>query len=275
VYSVVILTLNEERNLPKCLDSLHRCDDVVVLDSGSTDATCEIARRAGVRVVQNPFENFSQQRNFAHQQIEFRAPWVLHLDADEVMTESLHLACANFQNDGQFDGCWIAPKMMWFGRWIPRCTDFPAWQARFVHAKRFRFIQVGHGQREHAEMRMTKLSGNYLHDLSNDGIDGWLEKHRRYAKAEAAAQYLATPLRWPDMLSGDRLMRRRALKQLSYMIPFRSFARFVYQYILRGGIMEGHAGWTYCRLLARYEGFAQHELKMLRKKRGATFAQSG
>ena len=114
-------------------------------------------------------------------------------------------------------------------------------------------------------MRMTKLHESYLHDLSDDGIDGWLEKHRRYAKSEALAQFSAPPLRWANLIHDDRLMRRRALKQLSYRVPCRSFARFVYQYLIRQGFREGRAGWTYCRLLARYEGFAQDELRKLQK----------
>lgn len=265
MYSVVILTLNEERNLPKCLSALQDCKDVVILDSGSTDRTTTIARDLGVRVVTNSFNNFAQQRNFAHQSILFRFPWVLHLDADELMTPELHRSCVDFVDTGEYDGCWIAPKMMFFGKWIPRCTDFPAWQARFVNVQRFRFIEVGHGQRENVSMRMRKHEGNYLHDLTADGVEGWLEKHRRYAKAEAKTQFHAPPIPWSETLSADALVRRRALKQLSYKLPFRSLLRFVYQYILRQGFREGAAGWTYCRLLAQYEGFAQQELRKLRR----------
>jgi glycosyltransferase involved in cell wall biosynthesis len=81
MYSIVVLTLNEEANLPGCLGSISGCDDIVVLDSGSTDRTPEIARAAGARVVVNPFENFAQQRNHAHTAFSFRHVWVLHLDA--------------------------------------------------------------------------------------------------------------------------------------------------------------------------------------------------
>ena len=86
MFSVVILTLNEERNLPTCLASIAGCDDVIVLDSGSKDQTAEVARAAGARVVVNPFENFAAQRNFADHTVAFKHPWVFHLDADERMT---------------------------------------------------------------------------------------------------------------------------------------------------------------------------------------------
>lgn len=270
MYSVVILTLNEEQRLPACLASVADCDDIVVLDSGSTDRTVDIAAQAGARVVVNRFENFAQQRNFAHAAVSFRHPWLFHLDADERFTPELHRECVDWTAPDTIDGAWAAPKMLWRGRWIPRCTDFPAWQARFVRPDRFRFIEVGHGQREAPDMRLAYLQHNYLHDLSADGVEGWLSKHRRYARAEAATQFGATTLPWREALAPDRLVRRRALKQLSYRLPLRPVFRWIYQYVLRQGFRDGAAGWEYCLLLARYEAFAQAELRSLKQAaRGA------
>lgn len=268
--SVVILTLNEEHNLPACLGSLAGVDDIHVLDSGSTDRTAVIARAHGARVSVNPFRNFAQQRNHAHDHLPFRHPWVFHLDADERMTppllaELLEVAAAQAAAR-EFDGYWVAPRMLWQGRWVPRCTDFPAWQARFCHAPTFRFVEKGHGQREADGLRLSYLKNNYEHDMSASGVDDWLAKHRRYARREAedwfaARRPLGDELR--SLTAADALARRRALKSLSYRMPARPFARLVYQYILRGGFLDGAAGWRYCRLLARYEGFAAEELRRL------------
>lgn len=269
MFSVLILTLNEERDLPRCLASVADCNDVVVLDSGSTDKTCEIARAAGARVFTHRFENFAQQRNHAHATITFRHPWVFHLDADEQMTPELSAECnARTAENPPVDGFWVAPKMLWEGRWVRHCTDYPAGQARFVRARGFAFVEVGHGQREAPGMRMAWLRSNYLHDLSSGGVDEWLEKHRRYARKEAAAWWhdrRPTGALLRDIASGDALARRRALKQLSYILPLRPLARFVYQYGLRGGFLDGRAGLRYCRLLARYEGYAAAELRQLRR----------
>jgi glycosyltransferase involved in cell wall biosynthesis len=270
MFSVLILTLNEERKLPACLASIAGCDDVVVLDSGSTDATLRIAREAGARVSVNRFENFAAQRNHAHRAIDFRHPWVFHLDADEQMTPELRAECAAYQGDEPLDGCYAAPHMLWAGRWIPHCTDYPAWQARFVKARGFAFIQAGHGQREETSMRMGRLRANYWHDLSADGVEGWLAKHRRYAREEAAAFLAAEPgaggpLR--SLVTGPGLARRRALKHLSYHLPGRPFLRFIYQYLLRAGFLDGGPGYCYCRLLARYEGFTDCEIRQLRSHR--------
>jgi glycosyltransferase involved in cell wall biosynthesis len=264
MFSVVVLTLNEERNLPACLASVAGCDDVVVLDSGSTDRTAAIARDAGARVFVHPFEDFARQRNHAHQTIEFRHPWVFHLDADEQLTPELRAECAAYTGAEPLDGCYVAPRMLWEGRWIPHCTDYPAWQARFVKAHGFEFVQAGHGQREAPRMRMGRLRANYVHDLSADGIDGWLAKHRRYAREEAAA-FLASRAergaQWRALLAEPGLARRRALKHLSYHLPARPALRFLYQYLLRGGFLDGRAGLRYCRLLARYEALASEEIK--------------
>jgi len=263
MFSVLILTLNEERSLPGCLASVCECDDVVVLDSGSTDRTAEIARAAGARVFTRSFDNFAGQRNFAQREIPFRHPWVFHLDADEQMTPELLAECRGL-SAGQVDGYLVAPKMMFEGRWIPRCTDFPAYQARLVRAPGFEFIQVGHGQREAPHHRLGRLQSSYLHNLSTGGEAEWLAKHRRYAHAEAAEHARdRAGIPWSRLFARDPLARRRALKRLSYALPFRPTLRFVYQYFVRRGFLDGRAGFHYCRLLAQYEAFAVEELRAL------------
>jgi glycosyltransferase involved in cell wall biosynthesis len=265
MFSVLILTLNEERSLPRCLASVRECTDIVVLDSGSTDRTVEIARAAGARVFARPFDNFAGQRNYAQREIPFHHHWVFHLDADEQMTPELRAECRGRMKD-KVDGFLVAPKMMFQGRWIPHCTDFPAYQARFVRAPQFEFIQVGHGQREAPAMQLGRLHMSYLHDLSAGGEAEWLEKHRRYARAEAAA-YLQSEggVPWGGLFSLDHLRRRRALKRLSYSLPSRPALRFFYQYILRLGFLDGRPGLRYCQLLAEYERMAATELDAQRR----------
>jgi glycosyltransferase involved in cell wall biosynthesis len=265
VYSAVILTLNEERALPGCLASLGECDDIVVLDSGSSDGTAGIAAAAGARVFTRPFDTFAGQRNHAQRAIEFRHPWVFHLDADERMTPPLDEECRRAEARAGLDGFRVAPRMMFEGRWIPHCTDYPAYQARFVRAPQFEFVQVGHGQRESPRMRLANLRESYLHDLSIYGRDAWLAKHREYARAEAAALTGENDgVLWRPLFSPNPLVRRRALKRLSFTLPLRPALRFAYQYGLRGGFLDGGAGLRYCRLLARYEGFIAQEIEKLK-----------
>jgi glycosyltransferase involved in cell wall biosynthesis len=265
--SVLILTLNEEQNLPACLASVAGCDDIVVLDSGSTDRTVELARAAGARVFTNPFQDFASQRNHAHATVDFRHPWVFHLDADEIMTSELAAECAKLDPAAPYDGYYAAPRMMFHGRWLRHSTDYPAWQARCVRARGFRFIQTGHGQREAPDMRMGFLRGSYLHDISVPSETEWAARHQRYAREEAA-QFLADdePLRLTlkKLITGPKLLRRRALKRLSYFLPCRPQFRFLYQFVLRGGFLDGPGAMRYCRLLARYEQLATAEIRRQR-----------
>ena len=266
--SIVILTLNEEARLPACLASVAACDDIVVIDSGSTDQTAAIARAAGARVFTNPFVNFAAQRNFAHAAAGFRHPWVFHLDADEHMTPALLEECVRVAAaNPPLDGCYAAPHMMFQGRWLRRCTDYPAWQARFVRREGFTFVQHGHGQREAPGLRLGYLQAGYDHDITFASESEWETKHRRYAREEAAEVLLhsaPTDRLLKLALTGRGLERRRALKQLSHVLPARPLLRFVYQYFLRGGFLDGAGAWRYCRLLARYEGFTAQELKRLK-----------
>lgn len=270
MFSIVILTLNEEQNLPACLASTAGCDDVVVLDSGSTDRTAEIARAAGARVFVNRFESFAQQRNHAQEAISFHHEWVFHLDADETFTPELLAECATrvaSPEAADLDGFFAAPKMMFRGRWIPHCTDYPAWQARLAHVQRFRFVQAGHGQREAPGLRLERLQHPYFHNLSSQPEHEIRAKHARYAKAEAAA-FMMTRRKAGALLSAlfgaGTLARRRALKEASYHLPARGALRFVYQYLLKGGFLDGAPGFAYCRLLACYEQAISKEIRRLR-----------
>jgi len=271
--SVLILTLNEEQNLYRCLASLRDCDDIVVLDSGSTDRTREIARAHGIRVFVNPFLNFAQQRNYAHEHIPFLHPWLIHLDADEEMTPELWAECCEIatreaQGPLPLDGFYVSPKMLFQNRWIPHCTDYPNYQARLVHTQRFRFVEVGHGQREAPGLRLGTLRTSYLHHLSTSDEADWLAKHRRYAAAEVASHLSpdTPPFRFSDLFSRKKIARRRALKRLAFHLPLRPQLRFVYQYILRRGFLDGLPGLRYCRLLMHYERFIHEALREARSK---------
>lgn len=115
-------------------------------------------------------------------------------------------------------------------------------------------------------MRLENLRESYLHDLSIYGEEAWIAKHRGYARAEAREHGTPAPTPgWSRLLAGDPLNRRRSLKRLSFALPCRPQLRFLYQYILRGGFLDGGPGLHYCRLLCRYEGFISHEIAKLKR----------
>src|SRR5690606_11107741 len=98
---VLILTLNEEVNLPRALECLGWCSDIVVVDSGSTDSTLDIAREAGCRIYEHPFENWASQGDWAMKKVEYKHPWVYYMDADEILPPELitEIEQATSQND--------------------------------------------------------------------------------------------------------------------------------------------------------------------------------
>ena len=118
--SILILTLNEELNLPGCLESVKWSDDIVVLDSFSTDRTIEIAKASGSRVVQIKFDNWASHQNWAMENIFFKHDWVFYLDADERMTDDLRAeitAIASNRNEKTV-AFYCGRKNFFMGRWI-------------------------------------------------------------------------------------------------------------------------------------------------------------
>ena len=131
--SAVILTLNEEDNLPGCLESLNGLDcEVFVLDSGSTDRTREIAAAAGATVFEHPFEQYAAQRNWAQQNLPLTLQWVLHLDADERLTPELvtEINCALRQPPPDVHGFLFRKRTIFMGRWIRHGGHYPSYHLR-------------------------------------------------------------------------------------------------------------------------------------------------
>jgi glycosyltransferase involved in cell wall biosynthesis len=228
-----------------------------VLDSFSTDQTVECAKSKGARVYQRAFDNFAGQRNHAIDHIEFRHDWVLHIDADEVVTEELAHEMALKIQDQQFAAYRIASKMMFMGKWLRFSGMYPCYQVRLGRKDRLRFEQVGHGQREIIEAsQVGTLQAPYLHFGFSKGMADWLERHNRYSSDEAKNG--VELLRQGggglgEVFTADPAARRRGLKRLSVRLPLRPFFRFVYMYVIRLGFLDGRAGFVYCRLLAMYE----------------------
>src|SRR5436190_7920880 len=130
--SVLVLTLNEEINLARCLESLRWSDDVVVLDSFSSDRTVDIAREFGCRVIQRKFDNWSSHQNWAVQNIQFNHPWVYYSDADEVVSPGLAGAINRIVHaTDREEVAWaVLRKDMLFGRWLRHSSMYPIWVPR-------------------------------------------------------------------------------------------------------------------------------------------------
>ena len=268
--SVIILTKNEAADLPRCLESLRWCDDVHLVDSGSSDGTLDIGRKHGARIWENPFISFGHQRNWALDHCQPKHPWILFLDADEVANEQFVKAATHTvaEAPASVAGYYCCWKLIYDGRWLKRCDSFPKWQFRLLRKGRARFTDFGHGQKEaQVEGAIEYLSAPYDHHGLSKGIGHWLDRHNRYATLEAAVR-LSTPINWRDVFSSHGSVRNKALKPVVSRIPGWPLLRFSITYILRLGFLEGRPGFVYCANLAYYEFLIR--LKMREEKQRLT-----
>ncbi len=270
--SVLILTLNEEVNLAECLRSCAWCDDIVVFDSMSTDATREIAVGAAVRFHQRPFDNYAAQRNAALTEVAYKHSWVLMVDADERATPALVAEMERAVAAADPDTVLFRMRRMdyFLGRWLRRSSGYPSWFGRLVKLGRVRVAREVN-EEYLADGKVGHLREHLIHHPFNKGIAYWIERHNRYSTMEAVAMLEArtAPIDWIALAGLEPIARRRELKKLAYRLPLRPAIVFLYLYVLRGGFLDGRAGFAYSRMRAAYELFI--DLKVLeasRRRRG-------
>jgi glycosyltransferase involved in cell wall biosynthesis len=254
--SVLILTYNEAVNIADCLRSVSWSDDLVVLDSFSTDDTVAIARSLNARVLQRRFDDYASQRNYGLQQIEYLHPWVLMLDADERVPEELRAEMEAVVAFAPAELCLLRCRRRdhLLGRWIRRSSGYPTWFGRLV--------RVGHVYCErpyNEEVKTHETAATLRHHLDhypfNKGFQDWISKHNRYSTMEAEFRHRTggDPWRWRDLVARDPGRRRVAVKGIVYSMPLRPAVVFAALYFVRGGLLEGRAGLTFCLLRAWYE----------------------
>jgi glycosyltransferase involved in cell wall biosynthesis len=268
--SVLILTLNEEQDLPGCLDSVAWCDDIHVFDSGSTDRTAEIARERGAKVTVRPFDSFAAQRN-ASMQLPFRYPWLLVLDADERPTPELNAEMPRA----------IASAAPAVAAFRIRRRDF-LWGTWLKHTQMtssyLRLLRVGHVHYTRAINEITTVDGEIV-DLENSfdhlafskGIAHWIGKHNEYStrEAELLASGDATQrasLREALFAKGMQ-QRRIAQKAIFYRLPLRPLIKWIYLMFVRGAILDGSAGMMYATLISFYEYLIEAKYREILRQR--------
>lgn len=269
--SVIVLTLNEEVNLPRCLDSLQWCDDVVVLDSFSTDATTEIARNAGVRLFQRKFDDYANQRNYGLKEIEYRHPWVLMVDADEVVPEDLvrEMGEALASCADEVTLFRMRRKDFFLGTWIKHSSSYAAlWFGRLMRVGHV-WVERAINEEFHTDGKVAFLQTSVLHYPFNKGFHSWLDKHNKYSSMEADLKFHqgVSKWEWSDFLHADPAMKRKALKALVYSLPGRPLIMFVGRYLVKGGVLDGRAGFTYCMLKTIYEYMIDCKVRELARRK--------
>lgn len=261
--SVIVPVKNEGAILQACLEHLQWADEIVVVDSQSTDDTAEIAQRMGAQVVQFYFNGiFPKKKNWALENIPFRNEWVLIVDADEHIPPSLAEEIASAIQCKGVDGFFINRRFFFMGRWIRHCGYYPSWNLRLFRHDKGRYEQIECAEastgdnevHEHVILRgqAEYLKNDMLH-YAYPSISVWVEKHNRYSEWEAhAARRLLVP-QTNDRLMGHKLYWKRLLKRIYLRLPLRFVFRFLYAYVIRLGILDGRPGFIFCGLLSFYD----------------------
>ncbi|WP_188109782.1 glycosyltransferase family 2 protein [Pseudohalioglobus sediminis] len=266
--SVLILTLNEELNLPRCLASLGWCDDVVVLDSLSSDGTQDIAIDGGARVFERSFDNYAAQRNYGLKEISYKHPWVLMVDADEVVPSELlgEMRSAIAQADRATTLYRMRRKDHFLGKWIKRSSGYPTWFGRLVRPDEVK-VEREINEEYVTDGQVAQLQEHLIHYPFSKGITYWFERHNRYSSMEAKAlvDEARESIPWRDVFSGDPTARRKALKQLAYRLPCRPWLVFAYLLFFRLGFLDGRPGLAYATMRKSYETMI--DLKVMELKR--------
>ncbi|MDV2998653.1 MAG: hypothetical protein N5P05_000259 [Chroococcopsis gigantea SAG 12.99] len=278
--SVLIPAKNEEYNLPACLESVSRADEVFVVDSQSTDKSLEICESFGVEVVQFYFNGrWPKKKNWSLDNLPFRNEWVLIVDGDERITDELWDEIAVVIDNPEYDGYYLNRRVFFLGKWIRHGGKYPDWNLRLFKHKVGRYENLktedipntGDNEvHEHVILggKVGYLKNDMLHIDFRD-IYHWLARHNRYSNWEARVYY--NLLTGNDEtgtiggnLFGDSVQRKRFLKKIWVRLPFKPLLRFILFYFLRLGFLDGYAGYTYGRLLSQYEyqiGVKLYELK--------------
>lgn len=257
MFSIYILTYNEELDIAACIESAQLSDDIIVVDSYSSDRTLEIAKRYPVRIVQHAFESHGRQRTWMLKEVPTKHEWVYILEADERMTQELFAESLEAMQTSEYVGYYVAERVMFMNRWIRHCTQYPRYQLRLFRKDKVWFTDYGHTEREVCDGPTGFLKETYPHYTSGKGFERWIEKHNRYSTDEAQEtlrQLEKGTVNWRELLWGrSEVERRRALKDLSLRLPLRPIVRFIYMYVLLGGFLDGKAGFTWCTLQVFYE----------------------
>lgn len=263
----VILTLNEERDLHKALASLSWCDELLVLDSGSTDKTESIARSCGAQFKvhkQKPPFLITDQRNWAIDNCGLQSQWILFLDADEEIGLHLrHVIQQTLSAVTNYDAYELAPRFWFYGRWLRFTQQYPCWHPRLLKREKGRFTG-GVWESFIPSLKVGHIHEPYEHYAFSKGIDDWMSRHLRYADYEARTIVDFLETRSPSVFKSHRLKNLRIISaQLWY---FKPVLRFIQKYFLNLGFIDGWQGLIYAVLMFIYDFITLIKVIELRRR---------
>ena len=230
--TATIITLNEERNIARAVESLRCADEILIVDSGSVDRTVELAQNLGVRVLEAGWRGYAGQKNLATDQAEH--DWILSLDADEALSEALEAEIWNLKKAGpSFDGYTMPRLARYLGRWIYHSGWYPDRKVRLYDRRRAKWV------------------GDFVHEsVEVDGRLGHLQGNLLHFTCESLSEHVKTLDRYTT-LAAQELVARKVNVPLTKLIVDPAWT-FVKSYFLQGGFMDGPEGLTIAQMAAFY-----------------------
>jgi len=230
--TATIITLNEERNIARAIESLRCCDEILILDSGSTDRTEELAEKLGARVIGAGWRGYAGQKNWAAEQASH--DWILSLDADEALSEALEAEIWNLKKTGpRYDGYTMPRLARYLGRWILHSGWYPDRKIRLY------------------DRRKGKWVGDFVHEsVQVSGRVGNLDSNILHFTCDSLSEHVKTMERYTT-LAAQELAARNAQASIWRMI-FDPPWTFVKSYIFQRGFLDGREGLTIAYMAAFY-----------------------
>ena len=230
--TATIITLDEERNIARAIESLRCADEILIVDSGSVDRTVELARNLGTRVIEANWRGFSAQKNWAAEQASHE--WILSLDADEALSEALEAEIWNLKKAGPRDDAYTMPRLArYLGRWILHCGWYPDRKIRLYRRDRASFV------------------GDFVHEsVDVRGSVGSLENNLLHYTCDSLSEHVKTVDRYTT-LAAQELAARKVKVPLSRLIADPAWT-FVKTYFLQRGFLDGPEGLTIAHMAAFY-----------------------
>ena len=256
--SVIVAARNEEKNLPRCLEALRDVGEVYVIDSQSTDATPEIARSFGAKVVQFHYQGgWPKKRQWAMENLPLAYDWILLIDADEALTPQLAEEIRDAIRVPGFNGYYVSLRMHFLGR-VLRHGDASFWKLVLFRRGKGRYeCRLRDQDSSMADMEVhehvvvegptLRLKNSLIHH-NVESLSRYIQKHDEYSNWEARVLLHGeqNSAELPPALWGTQAQRRRWLKKRFYAIPGSPVLLFFYRYFLRLGFMDGMPGLIYC-----------------------------
>lgn len=230
--SATIITHDEERNLPRAIESLRAADEIIVVDSGSTDRTVEIARNLGARVVEAGWPGYANQKNFAASQAKF--DWILSIDADESLSEALEAEIWRLKKKGPDCDAYTMPRMaQYLGRWIRHSGWYPDRKVRLY------------------DRRKASWVGDYVHEsVKVSGKVGHFESNLLHFTCDSLSEHLKTMDRYTT-LAAEQLIDAGEKVSWGRLICEPPWT-FFQTYFVKLGFLDGVEGLAIANMAALY-----------------------